>query len=255
MKFGCLLGKDDDRDLIFSATKSKFVLPSSDVPDEYHIPEYTPVSNQLSLGSCVANAVGDALEILLGVEDPNSVEQISRLHLYYNARSIDHTTDKDDGTYIRNAIYCLKKLGVCPERAWPYDVTRVFSQPPLSAYKLSLDNKIDAYARIDSNRADSIESAIRANHPVPFATAVSSDYVNYYGRDDVVWDPPKSWVGMHAQIFTGVKRTSNGRLFRVRNSWGESWGHRGHTWFSEDYVESSRTNDLWIMTRVPGLIF
>lgn len=226
--------------------------------DQYIIQENTPISDQGSLSSCVANAVGDALEILLGLENPANVVQISRLHLYWNARSYTQETGKDDGTYIRNAIDSLRTLGVCPESVWPYVPANVFAQPPIRAYQESLDNKIEAYYTIGGDgksRCDTIEYAIRANHPVVFASPVTDEYTKYFRADGRVWPRTRTWVGYHAQIVVGVRYVNGERQFLVRNSWGPYWGDGGHAWYSEDYMGSPECNDFWVLTRVGTLVF
>jgi len=225
---------------------------------EHVIPEHTPISNQLSLSSCVANCVGDLLEIIIGLEDPANVVQISRLHLYWSARSYTRDTGKDEGTFIANAIDSLRTLGVCREETWPYDVTKVFAQPPLRAYKESLDNKVLEYYRIyggATSRADGVEVAVRANHPVTIATAVDNSFIAYRGGGKV-WMPPSSWVGYHAMIVVGVRTTANGRReFLLRNSWGAGWGDNGHAWVHESYIGWDQTSDTWVVTRLPALVF
>lgn len=226
--------------------------------DEWVIPEHTPVSDQGSLSSCVANAVCDALEVVLGVEDPGSVVQLSRLHCYWNARSYTQETGKDEGTFIRNAIDSLRTLGVCPEDAWPYVQSNVFAQPPIRAYQLSVDNKIEAYYRVVGDgkaRCDTIEHALRSNHPVVFGAPVTDEFTKFFGKGDKVWPRVRTWVGYHAMIVVGVRYVNGERQFRIRNSWGTSWGDGGHTWFSEDYMGSPEVNDLWVLTRVPTLVF
>lgn len=226
--------------------------------DEHILSEHTPISDQGSLSSCVANAVCDALEILIGLEDPAKVVQLSRLMTYWNARVRSQSTSTDDGTYIRDAIDSLHTLGVCPEDAWPYVTANVFAQPPIRAYQKSIDNKIESYYRIDgvgTTRCDTIEHAIRSNHPCVFAAPVSDEYTKYFRGDGRVWSETKTYVGYHAQIITGVRYVNGARQFKVRNSWGPSWGDNGHTWFAEDYAGSTLCNDFWVLTRIPALIF
>lgn len=255
IKLACKPPIVEPGDKDFSIARSAVILAKVSVDSEYHIPEFTPISDQLSLGSCVANACCDALEILLGLENPNSVVQLSRLLAYWNARSYTRDTDKDEGTYIRNCVDSLQRLGVAPESSWPYDTRQVFAQPPIRTYQLSLDNKVDAYYRIGVDRCNSVEDAVRANHPVVFASDVTKEYTQYFNRDDVVWDTPTSWSGAHAQIIVGVRYVNGKRQFKVRNSWGRAFGKNGHTWYTDDYVESNRCSDFWVMTRVPALVF
>ena len=239
----------------FGAVSSGLVKLAVSTDSEYRIPEYTPISNQGSLSSCVANATADAAELLLGVNQ-QQVVQLSRLFLYWNARVYDKTTRQNVGTYIHNAFNSLSTLGICPEDLWPYVESAVYTQPPIKAYKSANDNKIDSYYRIDSSgqqRCVDVEAAVRSNLPVVFGTGISDEFTKAWGVDKV-WTAPQNSIGGHAMIITGVRRNPN-LEFYVRNSWSESWGDgTGHAWFDASYIAWSGTSDLWVPTLVSDII-
>lgn len=243
----------------FSNFKPTLVKLGSSSSSEHIIPEYTNISNQLNLGSCVANATVDAFEILKGLQDKNSVTQLSRLFVYWNARVYTQDTDKDEGTQIRNAFDSLKRLGVCQESTWPYNTSKVFAQPPINAYKEGNDNTITSFYRIDANGDDQqlndIETAIRANHPVVFGVIVSKAFTQDINlrESDCTIDAPKDSVGSHALVVTGVRTNANGRReFYIRNSWGMAWGFNGHCWFTEEYMKMAE--DIWVPTNMDNLL-
>ena len=256
---GWIKDRPDSRDRSFSLVAPAMAAAARSAAGTDHIiHDLAPVVDQLSLSSCVANATTNALEILMGLQDPSSVVQLSRLAVYWNARAYTQATGQDAGTYVRDAVDSLKKLGVCREDVWPYDVREVFSQPPIRSYQESLDNKVEAYYSVDldgSDRLDAIELAVRADHPVVFGTMVSDDFERYFNRSDVVWDAPSSWVGGHALVASGVRYVDGERQFLIKNSWSSSWGDGGRTWFKESYMVWGQTDDLWVMTRVPALVF
>lgn len=256
MKFGFLPSSYDVTDRNFSAVKSN-ILKFASSNNEHIIPEYTPVSDQLNLGSCVANSTVDALEILMGLS--GKPVQLSRLFVYWNARLYNQATDKDEGTFIKNAFNSLAKDGVCPESVWEYNTSKVFAQPPMEAYRQGSDNTIHDFYRIystGSKRIEEIESAIRANHPVVFGTGVTNNFLNYgYSNNDIVWQPPTdAVVGLHAMIVTGVREQNNRLQFYIRNSWGVNWGRNGHTWFDQDYFLHPTTSDIWVPTLMNNLL-
>lgn len=249
----------DDADVkTFSVGSKLAALGATTDPNQHLIPEYTPISNQLSLSSCVANATADAFEIIKGLENPNAVKQLSRLFVYWNARLYAKDTDKDEGTYIMYAMDSLSDYGICEENTWPYDVNRVFAQPNQIAYKEGDDNtlKIDDYYKIRTSgqyRLQDVEAAVRANHPVVFGTNVGNDFLSYNGSNKV-WDPPTGTIaGGHAMVIVGVRRTPN-LEFYIRNSWDTSWGINGHAWFSSAYITDSSTDDLYVPTIMPDLL-
>lgn len=244
-------------DLVFNNSKSGFIKLASTTGSDYELPEYTQLSNQLSLSSCAPNGVADAFEILMGIQDKNSVKQLSRLFIYYNARNMNNEVDKDEGSYISFCFKSLSTLGVCLEKTWEYNVNKVFAQPSLWAYQEASDNKINNYYRIfeDETKLDNIELAIRSNHPVVFGTSISEEFVNCGLFDEYpIFNFPKMSAGRHAQIIVGVKYINGKRYFKVRNSWGSGWGKSGYSLFTEDYINNPDTNDLWVPTLVQDII-
>lgn len=242
----------------FKTSNTLVSLSAASTGNQHIITEYTPISNQLSLGSCAANSGSDMWEILYGQNHPNDVPQLSRLFLYWNARVYSQDTGKDEGTYIHNAIDSLTKMGVCLESLWPYDVSKVFTQPNQICYKQGDDNTFKNYYQImsfDNERLDEIELAIRANHPVVFGTQVDQDLMNYTGDPNKVFEFPKNPKGGHAILVTGVRTNAAGkREFLIRNSWGAGWGIGGHAWFSSEYMTNDETSDIFVGTLMPDLL-
>ena len=255
--FGYKQDLPEQRYIAFEENKERFGLDKASSSTEHYLKDELPISNQENLQSCVADATTTALELLLAIEG-EEVIQLARLLTYWNARMLTSDTDKDEGTYIRNAFQSLSSLGVCPESEWPYDTSKVFAQPPITAYQSANANKVISYYRIGETgkaRADSVELAIRNDKPVVFGAGISEEFVNDYSGDEKVWDTPSSIVGRHAMVLTGVRVLSNGkREFLLRNSWGFDWGRNGRNWISEDYLISNQVSDIWVPTLMPKLL-
>lgn len=249
MKFGFKKSEEKNSDLKFKNVLNSFQAQFED-SDSYILQEYTPISNQGNLGSCVANATADSLEILLG--QTGKVTQLSRLFIYWNARVYTQDTDKDEGTYVRNAFDSLSTLGVCTEELWKYDENKVFAQPNIFSYGQANDNKINSYYRIDdTNRLNLIDIALKAKHPVVFGTAVPETFTKYKQQDGIVWVPQSKNVGNHAMIIVGVRYNNSKREYLIRNSWGATFGlqsNPGHAWFSEEYINWEQSSDFWVPT-------
>ena len=225
------------------------------ITQEHIIPEYTPISDQGSAGTCVANAMCDGLEMLLGLEHgPSKVVQLSRRHLYWIARYTHGGTHADMGTYLRAAAWQLQEVGVCPEEYFPYSDRQddLVISPPLDTYSMASENRVTGHLRIVSRgqqRLDDIEQAIRSNHPVAFGTVVTKSFMKYPG-DGVYGRPTDSSRGRHAMLMVGVRHRNGKREFLWRNSWSIGWGDVGHVWVDEDYVMWGETKDIWMLTRM-----
>ena len=102
----------------------------------YVLEPLPPVYNQLSIGSCTANAVAAALRFayVKGLDGKYEDFDPSRMHLYFLARtrdnpgsdpvekeSLQYKAEHDDGSKIRTAISSLNVMGVCKEEWWPYN--------------------------------------------------------------------------------------------------------------------------------------
>ncbi len=250
MKLACHLDQPSSKDYSFDAIR--YSLPQMGQQEGfYEIPCTTPLSNQGNIGSCVANATADAFELLMQKPD-----QISRLWIYWLARAYHEATSVDDGTSIRYAFDALARYGACPEDVWEYDTSKVFYQPPILAYTIASANKLTGYYRIGSvgdDRADDIETAVRANHPVVFGTEVSRAFTQCFNVEQVDtgngWKYPKGdIVGRHAMVVVGVRKSNGRRQFKIRNSWGEGFGLGGYVWFEEEYLTDPGTVDIWVPT-------
>jgi len=224
---------------------------------DHVIPEYTPISDQGPTSTCVANAVCDSCEILLGAEHGEGrVVQLSRLFLYWVARKTHEATGEDKGTYIKAATWQLQELGVPEEKYFPFSTKLevLTSSPPLEAFTIASENRVTGSLSITAagaQRLEQIETSIRADHPVVFATTVDTPFMQFRGRDVV--GPPTALIrGSHAMIVTGVRHAKTGsREFLIRNSWGSNWGYQGHAWVTESFLGRRETSDLWVLTRMP----
>src|SRR5262249_58869633 len=90
-------------------------------------------------------------------------------------------------------------LGVCTEAAWPFDETRLREAPNLAALWDGTERKISAYYRITQTaqeRVSSVIDALRAHHPVVYATQVGDNWFNYQAGE--VLQLPAAPVGGHA---------------------------------------------------------
>ena len=194
---------------------------------------FGPALDQGPLGSCVANAIADAVravQVRLGA-DPAETELASRLAIYWVARAYVHEQAIDAGSFIHLAFAGLNIFGFAPESAWPYLIENFARQPPLGAMAKAFDQR-DAdrpdvdYRRILSSGGhlvDDIKRALGSGYPVVFGVDVSRAFLDGELGPTGIAQTPGSGdeiVGGHAMLLAGLDRGSA----LARTSWGDGYG-------------------------------
>jgi hypothetical protein len=226
------------------------------------IDEHTPVSNQQGIGSCVANAWADSMEMLM---PRDHVTQLSRLALYWLCRRENGTDCLDSGTSIVTAAHVTASKGVCEESLYPYDGRDAEhggtfgDRPTLAALQSCYRHRIDASLHIrttdPTRRCAAIRDAINRGFPVVAAIALGKSFWNPPAGFDAALGKPEGQPieGWHAVALTGYAELSDGsHWFLLRNSWGEGYGKDGHVMVTDDYIgDFDYCDELVVPTGVP----
>lgn len=156
------------------------------LPESIRNDDLVKVVNQGGLGSCTANAAGQAVRaaVLLEVVElkrsqwvaehgseagfdaaaalakaREEVEFWARLMMYFLGRAYQGQTAEDTGTQIRLIFRAANHYGYAPESAWTYDddartrVGKFAKMPPANAFRLAFDQR-DNKANRDANMID-----------------------------------------------------------------------------------------------------
>ena len=224
-------------------------------------PYSSPRHDQGQTGSCVAQSVVKALENLerqricqqRGISPsqlgPDDHKNLSVLALYYLCREqmAPKRLHEDSGTYPYIACDCLRRFGVCTEEEWPFEIGRLFDAPSIMAMRDAYVHKLSAYYRITETGQDRVQSvldALRANHPVVYATDVGDNWQNYSAGQ--VLRVPETAEGGHATHLVGW--IEDQAVFIGENSWGTGWGDDGYYLLATEVVAASCSQDFWVIT-------
>jgi C1A family cysteine protease len=220
-------------------------LPSSaDLSTEPHMP---PVYDQGQLGSCTGNAISAAVDFDNHRQTGQFLDP-SRLWIYYQERVIEGSVNQDSGAQIRDGVKAVAHLGVCPETDWPYDITTFATPPPPQDYTDALQDRVLTY-QAAPQVLWSLKSVLAGGTPIVFGFTVYGAFESpEVAKTGIVPmpDPADQVVGGHAVVLVGYDDAVD--RFRVRNSWGTTWGQSGYFELPYLYVTSgSLASDFWVI--------
>jgi len=242
VKFGWIPDLPDKRDLKFSIPKPRSLPSLVDL-----IKNCSPVEDQGAAGSCVGNSVVGNMEFLM-IKNKRPFIDLSRLFAYYNARLLEGSTGSDAGAYIRDAIKALKTLGVCSEKSWPYDVSKVTKRPSIKCYLEALNLQIQKYERLNS--LDEMKTCLSRGFPFVFGFSVYESFMTDKVAKTGTAPMPKKdekLLGGHAVCCVGYADSK--KRVTVRNSWGTQWGKDGYFTLPYAYLEDRNlSDDFWTIT-------
>jgi C1A family cysteine protease len=209
------------------------------LPDEIDLrKDAPPRSDQGQLGSCVWHATPAVFE--WHAHRAKHAVKLSALFGYLQTRKAENSVDDDAGCEIPDAMKVLRKVGVCHNALWPYEIERFRDEPPAGAYRDAPKHTIAESVRVVPT-ADNLRQALIERGPLVFGiSAYESIESDAVARSGVVPMPGAGGakdplLGGHALALFGADHPR--RRFLFRNSWGR-WGLKGtgYAWIPYDYL-------------------
>ena len=244
----------DDRDYRYSQKKI-------DLKQSVDLREWdSPVDDQLSVGSCVGNAIASAYELMVRNLYPEQFVELSRLFVYYNSRLFDNSYKDDVGTYIRDGLKAASRYGICEERLWPYDEEKFDDQPSPDCYVDASQRLVTKYEILYSLR-DMIE-VLNNNQPIVVGMIVYDSFMELGAINPVVKLPTQYDLlsGSHAVVILGYNLSK--QMFLAKNSFGTNWGDNGYFWIPFEYIRTEAfekwcfdINCIWWIAKVINFHF
>jgi C1A family cysteine protease len=204
------------------------------------------IEDQEDLGSCTAQAGVGVVEYFERKAFGNYIDA-SRLFLYKVTRTLMHQTG-DTGAFLRTTMGAMALFGVPPEEYWPYLIADFDREPSAFCYSFAQNFQAISYYRLDppGTSRDELLARIKANLagslPSMFGFTVFESIRQAATSGQIPYPTSQEPVlGGHAIVTVGhddnlkIKNSlpggeeTTGALL-IRNSWGESWGQKGHGW-------------------------
>jgi C1A family cysteine protease len=227
----------------------------------------SPIENQLSIGSCTAQA-GVGLVEYFERRAFGKHMNASRLFLYKVTRNLLNWTG-DTGAFLRTTMGAMAVFGVPPEDYWRYVIADYDVEPSAFCYSFAQSYQANRYYRLDppgTNKAallNRIKYYINAKFPSMFGFTVYNSIRQANTNGEIPYPiPGDKAVGGHAIVAVGYDNSKviwNRHPFRpdkktkgallIRNSWGTGWGDQGYGWLPYDYVLKGLATDWWSLIR------
>lgn len=241
--YGWMPDLPDQRDLMYSAP----MMVMKKLPSKIDLTsKCPPVYNQGQIGSCTANALSGAFEFDRKKQKLQDFMP-SRLFLYYNERALQNTVNSDSGAFIRDGIKTLNVNGICPEKEWPYDVSKFAQKPPQKCYTDALKCNIKSYQKLNNTNLSQLQSCLSEGFPFVFGFTVYESFESQQVAKTGMVPMPSTKekvVGGHAVMAVGYDDSK--QVVIVRNSWGKDWGVKGYFYMPYGYITSSHLcDDFW----------
>jgi len=247
-RYGWIRDLPDHRDFMYSVPAATLQALPSSADLRPHCP---PVYDQGQLGSCTANAIAGALQFDEIKEHKNGLSTPSRLFIYYNERVIEGTVTSDSGAQLRDGVKTVAKQGICPEKVWPYDISKFAVKPPTLAYKDAAKDKATNYLRL-SQAANQLKGCLASGYPFVFGFTVYESFESAdVSKTGIVPmpSPNEAVLGGHAVCAVGYDDAQ--QRFIVRNSWGTEWGMKGYCTMPYTYLlDPNLASDFWTIRTV-----
>lgn len=205
----------------------------------------TPITDQLSCGSCVAFGTVATVESRLRVQrnDPNLAVNLSEAHLFFchaRARGYNCST----GWWPQEAFDDFKSKGVADEACYPYNLSNQDCSGLCSNWAERVV-KITGYTALTSQPAQIKEWISASKGPVSACFVVYQDFFSY--RSGIYKHVTGAQAGGHCVTIVGYN--DNPGYWICKNSWGTGWGEQG--FFRIAYGECGI--DSWLNHGVEGI--
>ncbi len=212
-------------------------------------PMFLPIKNQNQSSACTAFAGTAVVEYIFNrARDRVLLEhELSELFLWYIVRK-----DKNinQGAVLSIDVpNALEAVGVCSENDWvwppitPAGIPLRFAErPTAAAFVNALNRRTITHRRLPPYDPDMWVDELLRGNPILIGVYIYESFIDASVRPFLYHSVRGKRQGGHALVIVGyTSRFPDPRnpgqtisAFKIRNSWGSSWGENGYAWITRD---------------------
>lgn len=208
--------------------------------------KFPPIGDQGQYGTCVVWAVGYNLKTALnGIEKSWTNTDLSTKSNQTSPKDLwlaipsSKKGSKCEGTNFEPAMDALISTGSASLEAVPYSNLGNCT----GSAKGNSDNKLANYRKIfneemknDKDALNNFKGYLNAGRPIAIGAKLGDRFMEWKSSAIIssdTYNNPGMQHAYHAMVLVGYDDSKN--AFRVRNSWGKSWGDEGSIWVDYDF--------------------
>jgi C1A family cysteine protease len=226
----------------FSSSGSSANLPSKvDLTDKL-----PPVGDQGQYGTCVTWSVGYGMRSYLNAVSRNlTPQQLADKRNQFSPSdlwmSMNEKGDNCDGSNFEPAFNVLVNRGITTLQTAPYGSLQCSASSPQSWTSDAANYKILNYRMIAESdmTVENLKSHLAQGQLISFGAQLGDNFMAWNGSSVLsseTYLQPDMQHAYHAIVLAGYDDSKGGKgAFLVYNSWGESWGDRGHIWVDYNF--------------------
>jgi len=224
---GCTLPDDRPRnEYVFTADEL------ADTPDSIDWTQrnmVTPVKNQGQCGSCWAFSTTGAVEARYAIAK-GKLNSLSEQELV-DCGGVDGNNGCRGGLMDYGFTYVQQQNGLCLEADFPYKAKDDKRDCEADRSACQHYDAITGYQDVKKNSADQLEAAVKQG---PVSIAIEADQSTFQLYRGGVLTAKCGKKLDHGVLLVGYDNTAPQKFWKVKNSWGETWGEQGYIRLGKD---------------------
>lgn len=196
------------------------VIDVSDLPTEFDWTTkgiVTPVLDQAQCGSCYAFSSVEAIESAYAIANGGKIVNLSEQQIVDCSGSYGNE-GCNGGLFVPTFEY-VEKNGICSSKEYPYNGVAG------KCKKCTSVTKVDSYVEVTPNDENALQKALSIQ---PISVAIEADETSFQFYSSGVLTAKCGTNLDHGVLLVGWGTLNGQDYWKVRNSWGSSWGENGY---------------------------